>query len=91
MTKRNPFAKDLPEAAQGLREQATSVAEPVSSPELHPRNSMAVGSESMPNTNGLTPMCLVHPEHFMPCSRCLGYGCTACDNGVQAADDRRSL
>jgi hypothetical protein len=38
-----------------------------------------------------TPMCRVHPEHFMPCSRCLGYGCTACDNGVQAADDRRSL
>ena len=40
---------------------------------------------------GNTPMCPVHPEHFMPCSRCLGYGCTACDGGVQAADDRRSL
>jgi len=42
-------------------------------------------------TNALTPMCRIHPDHFMPCSRCLGYGCTACDRGVQAADDRRSL
>ena len=41
--------------------------------------------------NTTTPMCLVHPDHFMPCLRCLGYGCTACDGGVQAADDRRSL
>ena len=41
--------------------------------------------------NTTTPMCLVHPDHFMPCLRCLGYGCTACDRGVQAADDRRSL
>jgi hypothetical protein len=39
----------------------------------------------------VTPMCRVHPDHFMPCSRCLGYGCTACDNAVNAADDRRAL
>jgi len=42
---------DRVRAALGLREQAASETEPVSSPELYPRNSMAVGSESMPNTN----------------------------------------
>ena len=41
---------DRVRAALGLREQAASETEPVSSPELYPRNSMAVGSESMPNT-----------------------------------------
>jgi len=75
---------DRVRAALDLREQGTSETEPVSSPDLHPRNSTAVGSELMPNTNNLTPMCCVHHEHFMPCSRCRA-------KAVNAADDRRSL
>ena len=42
---------DRVRAALDLREQGTSETEPVSGPDLHPRNSMAVGSESVPNTN----------------------------------------
>jgi len=41
---------DRVRAALGLREQGTSATEPVSSPDLHPRNSMAVEGESVPNT-----------------------------------------
>jgi hypothetical protein len=27
-----------------------------------------------------TPMCCKHPAHFLPCTRCHGYDCAACDN-----------
>ena len=27
-----------------------------------------------------TPMCSRHPAHFVPCTRCHGYDCAACDN-----------
>jgi len=42
MTKRNPFAKDLPEMAQGLREQATSGTEGEKGTELRPCDSDAL-------------------------------------------------
>ena len=42
MTKRNPFAKDLPEMAQGLREQATSGTEGEKGTELRPCDSVAL-------------------------------------------------
>jgi len=68
-------------------EEATNVPDDPTTNQLPVAPRLVVGHDAVGNM----PMCLVHPEHFMPCSRCLGYGCTACDNGVQAADDRRSL
>lgn len=54
-------------------------------PDAPTTNLVATGSKLVVGHGavGNTPMCRVHPEHFMPCSRCLGYGCTACDNAAK--------
>ena len=50
MSTRNPFAKDLPETAQGLREGATSETGALAGTESHPCNSYARSDPARLNT-----------------------------------------
>ena len=80
MTTRNPFAKDLPEMAQGLREQATSGTGADSGTELRPCDSEA--------RDDLTAWALAVKDSTIAH---LTADLAELRGSMQAADDRRSL